>query len=149
MLETMMSVTIDGIDKFGHLGDAMSDDEVPMMGMLIGLVSVLLVFGTPIIIVLAGLRHRTARQKMINELVLRLAEKGQPIPPELFLEPVRPQTDLRRGIIWAMIGVGIVIFGLFQGSRDLMGIGFIPLMIGIGFFVAAKLELQQKKDQQK
>ena len=47
---------------------------------------------------------------MINDTVMKLAEKGQPIPPELFTEPAaRPRSDLRRGIKLLTVGLAIII----------------------------------------
>jgi hypothetical protein len=137
---------VDGLDSLGHMSHSMSAES--FMGLLIGLIAVVLIFGTPIIIVLAAFRNRTNKQRMVNELALKLAEKGHAIPPELFAEAVREKSDLRRGIIWAAIGMGVVLFGAFDGDSDIMGIGFIPLMIGVGFAVAAWLENKQKARQQ-
>ena len=141
-----VDAAVDGLDNLGHMSHTMSAES--FMGLLIGLVAVVLIFGTPIIIVLAAFRNRTNKQRMVNELALKLAEKGHPIPPELFVEAVRQKSDLRRGIIWAAIGMGVVLFGAFDGDSDIMGIGFIPLMIGVGFAVAAWLENKQKARQQ-
>jgi len=137
---------VDGLDSLGHMSHSMSGES--FMGLLIGLTAVILIFGTPIIIVLAAFRNRTNKQRMVNELALKLAEKGHAIPPELFVEAVRQKSDLRRGIIWAAIGMGVFMFGVFDGDSDIMGIGFIPLMIGVGFAVAAWLENKQKARQQ-
>jgi len=133
---------VDGLDHLGHMSHGMSGET--FMSLLIGLTAVLLIFGTPIIIVLAAFRNRTNKQRLVNELALKLAEKGQPIPPELFVEHIRQKSDLRRGIIWAAVGLGLVFFGAFNGDTDVVGIGFIPLMIGVGFAVAAWLENKQK-----
>jgi hypothetical protein len=116
---------------------------VPVLGVLVGLAAVVLIFSTPIVIVLAMLRQRTNKQKLINELALRLADKGQQIPPELFMEPVRQRSDMRRGVIWMAIGLGMVVSGAVSGDSDIMGIGFIPAMIGLGFFIAGRLEQRQ------
>ena len=138
----LMGVDVD-VDDFDALHHSMSG--ATFMGLLIGLVSVILIFGTPIIIVLASLRARTNRQKLINDVVLKLAEKGQPIPPELFQERKQERTRGQRGgVIWAAVGLGLVIFGAFDKNPDLMGIGFIPLMIGLGFFLANRLERKQE-----
>lgn len=138
-----VDAAVEGLDHVGRMSHAMSGEA--FMGMFIGLVAVVLGLGMPVFIVVAVLRHRTNRQRMINELALKLAEKGQNIPPELFMEQVRQKSDLRRGITWAMAGLGLVAFGGVSDNSDLMGFGFIPLMIGIGFTVAAWLENKQKE----
>jgi hypothetical protein len=128
-----------------QMGHGMSGES--FMGLLIGLVAVILIFGTPIIIALAAFRNRVNKQKLINELVLKLADKGKPIPPELFVPPVRQKSDLRRGIIWAAAGLGVMMFGSLAGENDLIGIGCIPLMVGAGFALAAWLENKQNTRQ--
>lgn len=137
------TLKMDGLDK---LGDAASSHAgmTALMGEFIGLVAVILIFGTPVIIVLAVLRHRANRQRLINEMVLKLADKGQPIPPELFIEPVRPKSDLRRGVILVGVGLGLIGFFYFNDDHDGVGIGFIPLMIGLGYLVSWKLEQGKK-----
>jgi hypothetical protein len=137
-----VAAAVDGLEQVSHVSN--DDNSVAMFGVLCGLVAVILIFSTPIIIVLAMLRQRTNKQRLVNELALKLAEKGQQIPPELFLEPLRQKSDARRGIIWMAIGAGMFLAGVFSGESDLMGMGCIPLMIGVGFFVAARLEKRQQ-----
>ena len=130
-------INIDGLDRLGDFATT----APALMGELIGLVAVILIFGMPIIIVLAVLRHRARRPQMINDTVMKLAEKGQPIPPELFTEPAaRPRSDLRRGIKLLTVGLAIMGFFFFQGDHDGMGIGFIPLAIGIGYLLSAHFD---------
>jgi hypothetical protein len=134
------------VEGLGSLSSHASHDPsntVAVLGVLVGLVAVVLIFSTPIIIVLAMLRRSSNRQRMVNELALKLAEKGQQIPPELFMEPVRQRSDQRRGIIWMAVGAGMFLGGVFSADTDLMGWGCVPLMIGVGFFVAARLEKRQ------
>ena len=80
---------------------------------------------------------------------LRVAiEKGQPIPPEVIEAMSRsvktPPTrlrDLRTGVIWLAIGIGIAgatYFGDFihgSGDFDGFGIACIPVVIGVAFIV--------------
>jgi len=130
-------ISIEGADKFGDFAGHAGE----LMGGLIGLVAVILIFGMPIVIVLAVLRHRARRQQATNEVVMKLAEKGQPIPPELFLEPAaKPRSDLRRGIKLITVGLAIMGFFFFQGDHDGMGFGFIPLAIGIGYLLSSHFD---------
>lgn len=132
------------VEGLGHVAEASSPAEV--IGPIIGLFAVILGLGMPVFIVGTVLRHRLNKQKLMNELALKLAEKGQSIPPELFVEPVRQKSDLRRGIVWASIGMGLAAFGGVDDNSTLMGVGFIPLMMGIGFIIAAWLERKQKPE---
>lgn len=119
------------------------DNAVALFGVLVGLVAVVLLFATPIIIIVAMLRRGTHRQRLINDLALKLAEKGQQIPPELFMEPIRQRSDQRRGIVWMSVGAGMFMGGVFSGSGTLMGWGCVPLGIGVGFYLASRLEKRQ------
>jgi hypothetical protein len=133
-----------GIDLGQHAG--LGDAATPLLDALLPLLAVLMVFGMPIVIVLAVLRYRAQRQKSINDMVLKLADKGQPIPPELFLEPGRKRkSDVSSGLSLVGAGLGLMGFFWFAGAESAIGIGFIPLMIGVGQLIAWKIE-QARKD---
>ncbi|WP_158912855.1 DUF6249 domain-containing protein [Caulobacter sp. S45] len=117
-------------------------------------------FLAAIILVPKYLRHQ--ERGRLHE-TLRLAfERGQPVPPELvealqvgrrpraYDEPVytvpdRPQRDLRRGVLWLAVGLGLVAVGgafyagLYNvgGSEETFGsfaaIGAIPAFIGVAY----------------
>lgn len=131
---------IDLGDKAGHAGVDLLEAAIPLLG-------ILMVFGMPIVIVLAVLRYRANRQKSINEMVLKLADKGQPIPPELFLEAGRKRkSDVSSGLSLVGAGIGLMGFFWFADAEEAMGIGFIPLMIGAGQLVAWKIEQSRRED---
>lgn len=100
----------------------------------------LMAFG--IVAVVAYYRFRKRRE--VQETIRIAIEKGQELPTE-FLEtissPKKDQPgkdqDLRRGIVLIAVGLGVGLFGVLVGDDDavgpLMGIGSIPLLIGIAF----------------
>lgn len=135
------TLKIEGLDKLGEVANSHS----AFMGELIGLVAVILIFGTPVIIVLAVLRHRANRQRLVNEMVLKLADKGQPIPPELFMEPQKRKSDLRSAFSLIGAGLGLMGFFWFVGGEEGIGIGLIPLMIGLGQLLSWKIEQGRKE----
>ena len=106
------------------------------------------IFGAPVLIVImigmfALLISRT-RQRTIRMMV----EKGQPVPAELLAptkRAVRQRSDVRRGVIWTMIGLGAMIF--FGAVNDWEGgtwsLGLIPFLIGLGYLIVWKLEGKQ------
>lgn len=131
-----------GIDFGQHAG---GDSGFTMVEALVPLFGIVAVFGMPVVIVLAVLRYRSNRQKSINEMVLKLADKGQPIPPELFLEPGKKRkSDISSGLSLVGAGVGLMGFFWFAGADEAIGIGFIPLAIGVGQLIAWKIEQQPK-----
>ena len=84
---------------------------------------------------------RFRRRREVQETIRVVIEKGQELPTE-FLETIsspkdRPKKDqdLRRGVVLTAVGLGIGAFGFLVGEDDavgpLMGIGSIPLLIGL------------------
>ncbi len=84
---------------------------------------------------------RFRRRREVQETIRVAIEKGQELPTE-FLETIsspkdRPKKDqdLRRGVVLTAVGLGIGAFGFLVGEDDavgpLMGIGSIPLLIGL------------------
>jgi len=122
--------------------------ELDSMTGVIALMSVILLFSTPIIIVIAILVHRSQRTKRIHETVVKLAEKGLPIPPDLFID--RPSEDTRsplsKGVVLIAVGLGLTIFFLTIPDRHApWGVGMIPLLIGIGYLIVWRLEDRKEK----
>ena len=84
--------------------------------------------------------YRNRRE--VQETIRAAIEKGQGLPAEVMetISSPKPQPkkdqDLRRGIVLAAVGLGIGTFGYLIGEEDavgpLMGIGSIPLLIGLG-----------------
>ena len=126
-----------------------------------GFAEMLVFFGflAAVIIVPQVLKSRD-RQRMFD--TMRSAyERGQPVPPELVDAMTRPRArdadildyvpestanrDLRRGIVWTAIGVGLVVIGLCfyaglyndGGAAETLAsfaaIGAIPLCVGLAF----------------
>jgi len=131
------------------LDDEKSHEDIPAMVIpLVGIVF-LTIFGAPVLIVMAiglfALLVSRSRQRTLRMMV----EKGQPVPAELLAphtRAVRQRSDVRRGVIWTMIGLGAMIF--FGAVNDWEGgvwsIGLIPFLIGLGYLLVWKLE--GKKD---
>ncbi len=97
-----------------------------------------------IVVIPAWLKSRERREL---QATLRTAiDKGQPLPAEIIDAmtknvKVAPTSlsDLRTGVIWLAIGLGIAAFGYMVGFEDsdafqpLVGIGSIPAIIGLAY----------------
>lgn len=94
------------------------------------------------------------RQKMAETLRVAI-EKGQPLPTEIIDAmssnvrtpglPPSPQRDLRTGIIWLGVGVGLAAMGAaisFEEADALypfLGIAAFPVFIGLAFVALSLL----------
>ncbi|THD76201.1 MAG: hypothetical protein E7812_16585 [Phenylobacterium sp.] len=91
------------------------------------------------------------RQKMAETLKAAI-ERGQPLPAEVVdaissgvKTPPTPQRDLRTGIVWLGVGVGLAAMGLAIGFEEpdaaypMMGIACFPAFIGLAFVVMSFL----------
>jgi hypothetical protein len=104
---------------------------IPILGIL---ASVIL----PIAIVWLLLRSRAERSRLIYETAVRLAEKGQPVPPELFANANPTASDLRRGLVLVAVGSAICI-ALYEIGVP-WTFGLIPAFAGIGYLLVWTLE---------
>src|SRR6185436_11630380 len=134
--------TDDG-DHQGH------DDDIPAMIIpLVGIVF-LSIFGAPVLIVILiggfALLVSRSRQRTIRMLV----EKGQPVPAELLAPAtrgVRQRSDARRGVVWTMVGLGLMIWlaAVNDWEGGAWSFGLIPFLMGLGYLIVWTLE--NKKD---
>jgi hypothetical protein len=95
-----------------------------------------------------GVNGRQKRSRMLHDTIRLMIEKGQPIPPELLQPPApkrRPQSDLRRGLVLAGIGVGLTVWLALDGGNK-WALGLIPLLMGLGFLVTWKVEQNKNGD---
>ena len=152
------------IDGFGHEREYASfEDFVQDAPWLAGLVflTVLLVFLVPLLIIVLLIWYKVRKTRMLNETMLKLAEKGVMPPAEAMealsasrggpaltagptMAPLYEQakllrrraawSDLRKGVIMIAIGFGLSAFSMFDdGTAN--SVGLVLLFVGIGYCV--------------
>jgi hypothetical protein len=141
--------TIGDHDKdLDHLGDGKSPNEIPEIVIPIVAITLLTVFGAPVLIVGLIMYFSFSRSRAMHRTVRMMVEKGQPVPEALLNPPpsLRQRSDLRRGVVLTMIGLGLMVF--FGAVNDWEGgawtLGLIPFLIGAGYLLVWKLDT--KKD---
>ena len=84
------------------------------------------------------------KTRLETQRTFRLAlEKGSELSPDFMKqlgEPEAPKDrDLRRGLIWAAIGLATGLFGVILGEKDavgpLLGIAMFPGLVGVAYLV--------------
>ena len=72
---------------------------IPIVGMLVS-------FGLPVLLVAIILYYKHRRQQVTHDTIMKLAEKGLPVPPELLAPPV-PRKAYRSGLRGGLLLVGL------------------------------------------
>ncbi|NBW10777.1 MAG: hypothetical protein EBR82_22395 [Caulobacteraceae bacterium] len=116
------------------------------------------VFGSLVAIVFGPQYLKSKERQELQATVRAAIDKGQPLPPEVIEAMSKEATknvpsrtrDIRRGIIWLAVGIGIAAFGAvgeLGWSHDnwdggpvhfgsgLFGLACIPVTIGLAFIV--------------
>ena len=136
-----------GITIDGHEGENFGSDDIPGEVIPIVAITMLTVFGAPVLIVAVIMLINYAKSRSLHRTVRTMVEKGQPVPAALLAPPAvpRPRSDLRRGIILMMVGLGIgVFFAMTDWGGSSWSLGAIPFLIGVGYLIVWTLE--KKKD---
>jgi Domain of unknown function (DUF6249) len=136
-----------------HIGGANSENEegfTRALALFIPIVAIVMGCSIPIVIVGLQIYFRHRKNQMLHETVRAMVEKGVPIPPEMFQKtehefmehdkPKQPRNDLRVGLIFIGVGIGMVIIA---GKT-----GFIILFMGVAFVAASFLDKKNKNDAQ-
>lgn len=118
------------------------------LGVMIPIIALMI----PIVAIVGALWYQAHQTRLTHDTIRLLAEKGQPIPPQLFThcgrtfgsagdEKRSPAGALRRGIITTATGIGLTLMLYFMRPDDwLWAVGLIPLFIGLGHLLVWKLQ---------
>ena len=107
---------------------------------VLGAMAIVLGLIMPVTLVGIILWYRARRNELLHETALKLAEKGQPIPARLF-EGSEPYSNLRRGVVLVMLGLGICL-ALYLYGMKFWAFGIIPLFTGAGYLIVWKIEIR-------
>jgi Domain of unknown function (DUF6249) len=124
-----------------------SPQDIPGIVVPIVAITLLTVFGAPVLIVGLIMYFSFSRQRALHRTVRMMVEKGQPVPEALLNPPPaqRQRSDVRRGVILTMIGVGLMVF--LGAVNDWEGgswtLGLIPFLIGAGYLLVWKLDTRK------
>jgi hypothetical protein len=125
-----------------------SDSDVPWIAFPIVLIVFLSIFGAPVLIVAVIMYFSFSKTRALHRTVQMMVEKGQEVPVALLNPPPaqRQRSDLRRGVVLVMIGLGLMIF--FAAANDWEGgawsLGIIPFLIGAGYLLVWKLDARKE-----
>ena len=103
------------------------------------------IFGAPVAIVIMIGIFSIIASRMRQRTIRMMVEKGQPVPAELLAPAtrgVRRRSDVRRGVVWTMVGLGLMIWlaAVNDWEGGAWSFGLIPFLIGLGYLIVWKLE---------
>ncbi len=131
-----------------HDAEGIASGDIPGEVIPIVAITMLTVFGAPVLIVAVIMLINYARARSLHRTVQMMVEKGQPVPAALLAPPAvsRPRSDLRRGVILIAIGISVMTFFVVdEGWHDsAWAFGLIPGLIGVGYLIVWKLEGKKK-----
>jgi len=130
-------------------GDKDDDHDLQDMRNLVAIPIVAIVFmsifGAPVLIVMVIGIFALIGNRMRQRTIRMMVEKGQPVPAELLapeVKRVRRRSDARRGVVWTMVGLGLMIWlaAVNDWEGGAWSFGLIPFLIGLGYLIVWKLE---------
>jgi hypothetical protein len=119
---------------------------------LIAALSILLIFGTPIMLVAAVLYAGHRKRRLARDMASEFLANGQPVPAEVWqglAGGTSSRSNLHKGMIMLGAGVGIFVCFWLIGSMKAAYLGLIPLFIGIAQLLIWKLEKPQEINSEK
>lgn len=108
---------------------------------MVPIFTTLFVFGAAVAIVALALRQ--SARKLEHQEVMKALEMGQDIPSIEVKKKHSLITDLRWGIIFLTVGIGMLLWLLTLEFTDEVSwhphfsIAYVPIFVGIGFLVMA------------
>ena len=139
-------IIIEGDKDGDHVG---SGEDIPAMVIPLVAIVFMTIFGAPVLIVMLIGVIALIGSRMRQRTIRMMVEKGQPVPAELLapeVRRVRRRSDVRRGVVWTMVGLGLMIWlaAVNDWEGGAWSFGLIPFLIGLGYLIVWKLE--NKKD---
>src|SRR5438552_48368 len=133
------------IDTGGKDEDADLEKMRDFIAIPIVAIVFLSIFGAPVLIVATIGIFALIGNRMRQRTIRMMVEKGQPVPAELLapeVRRVRRRSDVRRGVIWTMVGLGLMVWlgAVNDWEGGVWSFGLIPFLIGLGYLIVWKLE---------
>ncbi|HET9418122.1 MAG TPA: DUF6249 domain-containing protein [Chthoniobacterales bacterium] len=131
-------IDTDELDRHDH--EDVPGEVFPIVG-----ISMLAVFGAPVLMIAVLGYVAISKNRRLHRTIQMMVEKGQPVPAELLAPgklPARQRSDMRRGVILVMLGVGLMLWlaAVSDWEGGAWTLGLIPFLIGAGYLIVWKLE---------
>jgi hypothetical protein len=93
-------------------------------------------------IIIVQVKAKKEESKRRYDLYSKSLEMGQTVPEHFFDEPKKenPASNMKKGILWFVVGLALVISFIVIGEKDALIVGIVPTFVGIGYLLVHFLE---------
>lgn len=112
---------------------------------VVAMTAMLVSFGLPLVVIAIVLYYKHLRNRMRQETILKLAEKGLPVPPELLRNP-SPRPSPKGGLVLLALGIALSVF--FREMGQPWSIGLIPGLMGVALLAGWAIESRRSGTQE-
>jgi len=139
--DQLMKLEQDKLELQRQKIDAENGNKLPMSPFSIFMIC-LLPFLFVAVIIIINVRSKNAESKRRYDLYSKSLEMGQTVPEHFFDEPKKenPSTNLKKGILWLVVGLALLISFVVMGQKDALIVGIVPAFVGIGYLLVHFLE---------
>ena len=138
--DQIMQLERDRLELERQKVDANSGNKLPMSPFAIFMIC-LLPFLFAAVIIIGSIRSKSAESKRRYDLYSKSLEMGQTVPEHFFDEQKKdPTTNLKRGILWFVIGLALLISFIVMSQKEALIVGIVPTFMGIGYLLVHFLE---------
>jgi hypothetical protein len=116
-------------------------NEMPLNGFGIFMITLIpFLFIIMVLVVQSKARNKESQRRY--DIYMKSIEMGQTVPEHFFDEPkkVNADSNLKKGILWLVVGLGIVVSFIIIHEKDGLIVGIIPSFVGIGYLLVHKLD---------
>ena len=122
------------------------------MEMLVAITGIIFGVGAPVLVIFLILLFSGKKATKKLDTLVKIVEHGGKLEPEMLEmlnEPIGPDADLRKGLIWLAVGIPLTM-GLAMTNDDVPWVfGLIPVFIGGAYLILMKITLGKKEEADK
>ena len=122
------------------------------MEALIAITGIIFGVGAPVLVIFLFLLYSGKRTTKKLDTLVKIVELGGKVEPEMLEmlnEPIGPDADLRKGLIWLAVGIPVTLGLLVNGDDSPWVFGLVPVFIGAAYLILMKIALNKKEEAEK
>jgi len=118
------------------------------MEALIAITGIIFGVGAPVLVIFLFLLYSGKRTTKKLDTLVKIVELGGKVEPEMLEmlnEPIGPDADLRKGLIWLAVGIPLTLGLMMTGEGAPWVFGLIPVFVGAAYLILMKIAVNKKE----